>query len=286
MMKTPIESTENKNPLVSVCIPVFNSVNYVGETIDSILAQGYPNLEVIVQDNVSTDGTWELLQKLAKEHPQLSIAQNRTNVGMTPNFNIAINRARGDYVMAISSDDKLEPAFMDKCMQTFREYGADVVTANHYFLRGDSKTVRKIDIKEGVYSGFAREVLRLNPFSINFTLFKKETIDRMRVNGDLFACDFYTCDLDLWYRMAFAGVKVYYIEEPLAIYRYHDKNLSNQVFKMESQALAVLLSHGAGLKMACGLDYRIRVIKEIGHNIITYRPGSAGTVLRLIRELA
>jgi glycosyltransferase involved in cell wall biosynthesis len=91
MMKTPLELPENKQ-LVSVCIPVFNSVKYVQETIDSILAQDYPNLEIIVQDNVSTDGTWELLQKLAKEHPQLSIAQNKTNVGMAPNFNIAINR--------------------------------------------------------------------------------------------------------------------------------------------------------------------------------------------------
>jgi GT2 family glycosyltransferase len=165
---------------------------------------------------------------------------------------------------------------MDKCMQTFKKQDTDVVTTNHYFLKDGSKSIRKIDAREGIYSNFAGEVLRLNPFSINFTLFRREAIDRMRVNGDLFACDYYTCDLDLWYRMAFAGIKVYYIDEPLAIYRYHEANLSRQVSKMESQALAVLLSHGRELKATCGFAYRIRIVKEIGHNVLTHRPGSAG----------
>jgi glycosyltransferase involved in cell wall biosynthesis len=266
---SPPQEVENKipgDPLISVCIPVYNAKKYIAESVASVVGQGYPDLEVCVQDNMSTDGTWELLVEMAKELPQLSIQRNSTNIGMAPNFNAAINRAKGQYIMAISSDDMLEPGYVQNCMRAFKDTGADVVTTNHYYLKDGLRSKRNIEIKSGLFVHFERYVLMQNPFSINFTLFRRETIDRMRVNGDLFSCDFYTCDLDLWYRMAFAGIRVYYIDEPLATYRYHDSNLSRQTKVMERQALMVLLAHGKDLKKSCGRDYRYAIAKLIWHS--------------------
>ena len=98
--------------MVSVCIPVYNGSLFIEETINSVLCQDYRNLEIVVQDNASTDGTWDLLQLIAFKHSQLSIARNETNVGMAPNWNLCINRAKGDYLMLLSADDLLEKGFL------------------------------------------------------------------------------------------------------------------------------------------------------------------------------
>lgn len=248
-------------PLVSVCIPVYNGVRFVAETIRSVVAQGCPRMEIIVQDNASTDGTWQLLGELAGSYPQLSIARNECNVGMTPNWNRAVNRARGDYVMLLSADDLLEPGFLDACLTVFAREQVDVVTTNHFWMRDGEKKQRKMKVEPGIHQDFSSMILLKNPFSVNFSLFSRSSVEQMRVRGNLFAVNYFSCDYDLWLRFALAGKRIHYLDEPLGTYRVHADNLSRHTMRMHRQAALVVLRHRRELARAAGSAYRLTLIR-------------------------
>jgi glycosyltransferase involved in cell wall biosynthesis len=256
-----MRAANRAQPLISVCIPVYNGENYIRDAIHSALAQSYPNIEIIVQDNASTDNTWDVVHGLAQQFPQVSLQKNDYNVGMAPNWNLAINRASGDYVMLLSADDFLEPDFLTTCSAVFQDRAVEIVTTNHYLLKNRMKVKRKISIAERDYRDFAGKVLLLNPFSINFSLFKKEAILRLKREGRLFRESFYTCDYDLWMRVALSHMTVCYLAQPLGTYRVHEANLSRQVIHMNRQAVLVILSHKRALKKTCNIVYRITLVR-------------------------
>lgn len=94
-------------PLVSVCIPVRNRVKLVRRALESVLTQDLQDLEVLVVDNCSSDGTWESLQTF--QHPRLRLVRNPRDLGMFGNFTRCIELARGRYMRILCSDDRLLP---------------------------------------------------------------------------------------------------------------------------------------------------------------------------------
>ena len=256
------EQDKKSLPLVSICIPVYNGAEFIVEAVESALGQGYPGLEILIQDNASTDGTWEILSSLADKHSELSIERNEINIGMSPNWNRVLGRARGEYVLIMSADDYLEPVVLKKCMEALAESGADMVTTNHYNLRDGEKKVRRMRMRPGVYRHFPREILLFNPFPIVFALFKKRTIEMMSADGKLFDETFpYTCDYDLLIRLSLAGLRLHYLSEPLTTYRIHASNLSRQIIRMNRQAALVLFRHKKKLREACGITYRVTMLR-------------------------
>jgi len=95
---------------VSVAIPVFNRRDLVATAVQSALAQVVDGLEVVVIDNCSQDGTWEVLQGLAD--PRLRCLRNESNLGLFGNFNRCAAEVRGEFALFLGSDDRLEPGFL------------------------------------------------------------------------------------------------------------------------------------------------------------------------------
>jgi glycosyltransferase involved in cell wall biosynthesis len=250
-------------PLISVCIPVYNGEKYVAETINSVQRQTYSNIEILIQDNASTDNTWPILQSLAQQDSRLFVRRNNQNCGMAGNWNIAINRARGDYVMLLSADDLLLPEFIEKCLTTFQERKVDAVATNHFYLKSGKQIKRKLKVKAKVYQNFSHLVLLFNPFSINFTLFSRQLVNQLSVGGNLFSKSYYTCDYDLWIRLALSNHRVAYLDESLGVYRVHDENLSKQVKRMSRQAALTIFSHKKALKKFCPIVYRATLFRFV-----------------------
>ena len=148
---------------------------------------------------------------------------------MAPNWNLAVGRAAGDYVMVLSADDLLESGFIDACLAVFARGQVDMVTTNHFWLRDGKKKCRKMKVAPGPHRDFSSMILLKNPFSINFTIFSREALERLQTGGRLFAVKLYSCDYDLWIRAALVGIVIHYLEAPLATYRVHESNLSRQV---------------------------------------------------------
>jgi hypothetical protein len=95
------------SPRVTVCIPSYNHVEFLGDAIDSVLGQSFPDFELIVVDDGSTDGSYELAQSRAAVDDRVVVLthEGRTNRGIHATMNAAYGAARGDYVAALAADD-------------------------------------------------------------------------------------------------------------------------------------------------------------------------------------
>lgn len=92
---------------IDVYIPVYNRKIRVGRAIASCLAQEGVDVRVLVSDNASTDGTWDMLQKMAAQDPRLVPTRNAENIGMLPNINRMIELVDRPFYMFLCSDDHL-----------------------------------------------------------------------------------------------------------------------------------------------------------------------------------
>lgn len=104
-MSSKIES----RPLVSLCIPTFNRMEYLRLCLDSVKAQTYAHIEILVSDNCSTDATRQMLAEMEG----LVLNLQPTNVGMVGNWNSLLQRAQGEYCVLLSDDDILLPTFVE-----------------------------------------------------------------------------------------------------------------------------------------------------------------------------
>jgi len=103
-------------PLVSIGIPTYNRASgYLRETLESALAQTYPNLEIVVADNCSPDNT----RAVVEGYGDRRIRYFRHDAGMKPNdnFNFCLQQARGTYFLLLHDDDTIDPDFVDTCMR-------------------------------------------------------------------------------------------------------------------------------------------------------------------------
>ncbi len=117
-------SYQNK-PLVSVCIPTYNSARYLRESLNSIINQTYENLEIIVSDNASTDNTEEIVKTFTDNGVQFR--RNPTNLGCYNNYNECLKVVSGKFVAFYHSDDIYEPEIVQReveFLQTHPEVGA------------------------------------------------------------------------------------------------------------------------------------------------------------------
>lgn len=98
-------------PLVSVIVPLYNAADYIVETLDSILASQYPNIEVIIVDDGSTDHSLSVAQSYVLSHSQCRLF-TQPNSGVSAARNYAISRALGKYILPVDADDKISPTYI------------------------------------------------------------------------------------------------------------------------------------------------------------------------------
>lgn len=108
-------------PLVSIGLPVYNGEKHISEAIDSLLGQDYPNIELIISDNASTDGTAAICQAYAKRDPRVRYHRNARNIGAIKNFNHVFSLARGEYFMWAGDHDIRAPNYVSACAKVLRE---------------------------------------------------------------------------------------------------------------------------------------------------------------------
>jgi glycosyltransferase involved in cell wall biosynthesis len=99
-------------PQVSVVISSYNYAQFLSEAIESALAQEYPNLEVLVSDDCSTDGSAAIAQAIAQRDPRVKFWVNERNLGAVPNCNRALDRCSGEYVAFLSADNFMLPGHL------------------------------------------------------------------------------------------------------------------------------------------------------------------------------
>lgn len=111
--------TQQQLPLISVYMPTFNRVNMAIRAIESVLAQDYPNLELLVVDDASSDDTWQVLTNKYVNDDRVRLFRQATGQGACAARNRAIAEARGEFVTGIDDDDEFLPQRLSSLYQAY-----------------------------------------------------------------------------------------------------------------------------------------------------------------------
>lgn len=108
--------TKAAKPKVSIGLPVYNGELYLEDALNSLVNQTFEDIEIIISDNASEDGTSEICRRYASRDPRIRYHRNERNLGAGPNFNRTFELARGEYFKWAAHDDLLEPSYLEKCI--------------------------------------------------------------------------------------------------------------------------------------------------------------------------
>ncbi|RCV91014.1 glycosyltransferase family 2 protein [Billgrantia montanilacus] len=117
---------DEKKPLVSVIVPVYNVERYLDCCLDSIRDQSYQRLEIIMVEDCSTDGSLSMLERHLAD-PRVRLLRHKRNSGLSAARNTGIEAATGDFVLFVDSDDVIAHELVDTCLSHALETGADLV---------------------------------------------------------------------------------------------------------------------------------------------------------------
>lgn len=108
-------------PLVSLGVPVFNGEKDLSRCLESLLKQDYPNLEIVISDNGSTDGTSRIAEQYSRADPRVKYFRAERNRGSVWNFNRVFELSSGEYFAWTSHDDEREPSFVSACVERLEQ---------------------------------------------------------------------------------------------------------------------------------------------------------------------
>lgn len=220
-------------PLVSVCISAFNVERYLAAALRSVLGQTYPNLEVILFDNGSTDGTYDVARSLAD--PRLRCLRIPENIGGYQGMNKAISLARGDLLAVYHSDDIYEPDIVEKevaYLQSHPQVGS-VFCLDHFMdeagrIYGGLDLPRELAGKEWLgYEEIFRFFVRHQNTVVVCPTFmvRREVLDAVGpFNPERYDIG---ADLEMWLRIA-RRFPIGILNERLMRYRHFPKQWSNR----------------------------------------------------------
>ena len=112
-----IEEASSCRPVVSIGMPVFNGEAYLAEAVQSLLGQSFQNLELIISDNGSTDGTAEICERVAAADARVRYYRQATNIGSLANFEFVFRQAKGKYFMWAAHDDIWSPTWVEELVR-------------------------------------------------------------------------------------------------------------------------------------------------------------------------
>jgi len=169
-------------PLVSIGMPTYNRAEgYLPLALDSALNQDYPNLEIIVSDNASTDGTEEFIQSRAD--PRLRYIRHKESIGGTNNFNFCVEQAEGAYFLLLHDDDLIDPDFVSVCIEALQgrpdtgviRTGIRIIDGDGHVLSQSENSAEGLSFEEFVRAWFTGRTAHYIPN----TLFNTEGLKRL-----------------------------------------------------------------------------------------------------------
>lgn len=241
------EKTSRRAPLVSVCISAYNHAQYLGECIDSVLGQTYPSFEIIVIDDASTDGSFDIANEYARLYPgKVQAHRNSENLGPCLSPNRAFKLAKGAYIALLGSDDRMLPERLAKQVQ-FLQDRPDHVAVMSQIQAIDANGLQnpKLSAFEASFNqpivDLRGQLIAWNVLNAPSALIRAEALHAIDGYSPLLR---YVQDYDLWMRLLEAG-NIARLDERLTEYRVHDRNLSvfggTPPFQARVETAAVIL---------------------------------------------
>ncbi len=229
-------------PLVTVVICTFNGELYLEKTLNSVLAQGYSNFEIVIVDDGSSDGTISMIERFASQYPCIR-PFFRANHGLPASRNFAFTQAKGEWIAIIDQDDLCDPARLSRQMEIAECYPTAglVFCDTHHINERDEVIGEHMSRFSPLPESFIRKgqaanlLLSLGCFSTSSSCFiRRETVQRLGVLDESLS---YACDYEYLIRAGFI-VDFAYSLDILAAWRIHagqaTKTCSKRHFEVRS----------------------------------------------------
>lgn len=216
------------NEMISVVIPTYNREELIIRAVNSVLAQTYMNLEVIVVDDASTDDTENELKRI--ESNKFRYIKLKKNGGACKARNVGIHAAKGDYIAFLDSDDVWRPEKLEKQMKHLQMKKAEVVACNGWYMNSSKKRLITNQRNKEIVN--LNELLNANFITTGALLAKKEL---------LIAIDCFDerlpryQDWDLVLRIA-KLTDIYFLNEPLYTLYFQKNSITNSTSKEKKLA--------------------------------------------------
>ena len=134
--------------LVSVIIPVYNAEPFIEKCVESVVAQTYRPIEIVIVDDGSTDRSLEILKLLQLMHPDIIKIIEQKNKGVSEARNTAIFQAKGKYLSFLDSDDEFLPDYLTQAVQSIENHGSEMTIAAFNLIKDNSEKYKVNYIKE------------------------------------------------------------------------------------------------------------------------------------------
>ena len=254
-------SSQFKPGRVSVVVASYNHARFLPQRMDSLIAQTYPDLEIIVIDDCSPDNSVEVLRRYEQD-PRVKLIIREHNGGWVAVSNQGIDLATGEYVIFANCDDACDPRMIERlvtALQTNPSAGiafcrSKLVDADSKVL-GDDREYQSARFRATCATDVSIPGAQMGQFllygcvisNLSAALFRRTSFDAAgNLSSSYRACS----DWDLFFRMA-ARFDIVYIAEPLNLFRQHATTIRSRMKERETyqEYFRVLLSHGALLKL-------------------------------------
>ncbi|MEM9438588.1 MAG: glycosyltransferase, partial [Pseudomonadota bacterium] len=152
------EATAMEKPCVTAILPAYKAEAFLSDTLDSLAAQTWPNLEIVAADDGSDDATGEMLEAFAKTHPKMKVVRRDQNIGWIRNTNDLMSRASGDFMFFAFHDDVIQPGYVTRLTQA---------------LLSEPRAVLAYSDLEQVDTDGSRKILRTNGDTVDVATYDR-----------------------------------------------------------------------------------------------------------------
>ena len=211
--------------LVSVIIPAYNCERFISETIESVIAQTYPDWEMVIIDDKSTDRTEEIIESYARKDGRIRFYRNESNIGAAETRNKGMELAEGEFMAFLDSDDLWAPKKLEKQIDFMRKNDhAFTCTSYEHISEEGEKTGRVFSPRQ---KANYRQVVLYNSVGNLTVVYNVKKLGKFTA-PNVFARE----DYGLWLSILKKEDYIWGLPEVLAYYRIRKASCSRNKFRM------------------------------------------------------
>lgn len=192
---------KNSYPSISIVMPSYNTEAYIGRSIESVVSQDYPNLELFIKDGGSSDTTVKVIKSYAKRYPKIISWISSKDEGQTEAINYGINQTKGEIVAYLNSDDVYKPGAFKKVAKAFHKTNVKWLVGRSDIINKDDKVIRPLitTYKNFWLNFYSYKTLLVINYIPQMSVFWKREV--MKEIGYFDPKQFYVMDYEYWLRL-------------------------------------------------------------------------------------
>lgn len=219
-------------PKVSVIVPFYNVENYIDKCIQSIINQSLKDIEIILVNDGSEDGSEKIAKGYLEKYPDKIIYVEKENGGLGDARNYGMPYANGKYIAFVDSDDYIEPNMYEEMLKTAEQENSDMVECD-FWWEYPNKTVEDVGV---IYKGKHEALVKARVVAWN-KLIKKEIVDKYDIK---FPKRYKYEDVEFFYKLNPYLNKISFVKKPFIHYVQRNNSLSNSQNERTKEIFYVL----------------------------------------------